>query len=144
MSEESCITITFGDVAENHVGMEKIGDESDKGFDLPDLRRMERYFNKWSCSTEIYNLKSLLKEEEADDAYILIVRNSFQGLFSGENPEDEAFEILKGLPWDRKAKMYGRVVDKKARYNLCFAEKKSNQTMRMVKELYCLFLMFHF
>jgi hypothetical protein len=32
------------------------------------------------------------------------------------------FEEQKALDWDKKAFMYGRVVDKHARHNLCFAE----------------------
>jgi hypothetical protein len=42
----STITLTFGDQAENNVGMEKIGDLSDEGFSLRDLRRAKRYFEE--------------------------------------------------------------------------------------------------
>jgi hypothetical protein len=31
------ITITLGEVAENHVGMQKIGTKSEKGFDIDKL-----------------------------------------------------------------------------------------------------------
>src|SRR5574338_61279 len=33
--------------------------------------------------------------------------------------EEEFFDELEHLDWDTKAKMYGRVVNKHARYNLC-------------------------
>ena len=37
MSFTKTFTITFGDVAENHKGMQKIGTLSDVGFNLNDL-----------------------------------------------------------------------------------------------------------
>ena len=41
----SCITITFGDCSENHVGMEKIGDISDIGYTSKDLDNISNYFS---------------------------------------------------------------------------------------------------
>ena len=38
----SAVTLTFGDCAENHVGMEQIGALSDSGFTLENLKNVKR------------------------------------------------------------------------------------------------------
>ena len=42
----SCITITFGDCAENHKGMQIIGKESSIGYNLNDLNEIKEKFEK--------------------------------------------------------------------------------------------------
>lgn len=46
--EDFVITLTFGDVAENHVGMEQIGNMVDinQGFNLDDLKQIKKTFTK--------------------------------------------------------------------------------------------------
>ena len=46
--EDFVITLTFGDVAENHVGMEQIGNILDinQGFNLDDLKQIKKTFTK--------------------------------------------------------------------------------------------------
>lgn len=38
------ITITFGDAAENHQGMEQLGQKYEKGFSLENLEHASKYF----------------------------------------------------------------------------------------------------
>ena len=100
------ITITFGDRAENHVGMQIIGTPlKDNSF----LNKLDDFYNYYS-ETDECELYDLPCEDET--AQLLIVRNYTADIF------DE----LSKLDWDTKAKMYGRVCNKKARYNLCFAD----------------------
>ena len=40
----TCITITFGDCSENHVGMEQIGIISDNGYNSTDLDTISSSF----------------------------------------------------------------------------------------------------
>ena len=40
----STFSLTFGDVAENHKGMQKIDTLSDVGFDLKDINKMKEWF----------------------------------------------------------------------------------------------------
>ena len=40
----SCITITFGDQAENHKGMQIIGNVADNGFSISDLELAKQKF----------------------------------------------------------------------------------------------------
>jgi len=72
--ENSTITLTFGDVGENHKGMQKIGNmvEKGEGFDLTDLKQIKKRFKKLNCECE------LPEDEEADDAYVLVIRNFIQ------------------------------------------------------------------
>lgn len=112
---EETITITFCDVAENHVGMEKIGELQNKGFSQQDLELIWDGFDIRGFDCEIINLDP---NGEYEPAFVLVVRNAMKDIVV----EDKLYKELQKLNWDTKAKMYGRVVDKKDRYNLCFAD----------------------
>ena len=121
----SAITITFCDSAENHVGMEQIGDKSVSGFTLDDLRRVKDHFDIPSegddIRCELYDLNVALPDElnhNVENAYILIIR---QGVKAFVDPKTLEKELLS-LSWDTKAYMRGRVVNKLKRHNLCFAD----------------------
>lgn len=117
--EKSTITITFGDVAENHVGMQKIGDLAECGFAYEDLLKAKNLFEKEGKVCELISLHEYVdvkEENEKSEAYILIVRKAIENA-------DDVFNEQSTLDVDKKAFMYGRVVNKHARYNLCFGEK---------------------
>lgn len=121
--EESTITITFGDCAENHVGMQKLGEIGKEGFSLEDLDTFAKFFESKATqenkiSTEVINLGIEADDEiEQDPAHILVIRN---GVSVFCNPE-ELNKALLELEWDKKALMRGKVVNKHARHNLCFS-----------------------
>jgi alkylated DNA repair dioxygenase AlkB len=118
--ETQTITITFGDVAENHVRMQQIGQLAEEGFDLDDLMKAKNWFEEHEVKTRLIHLNKLLDAEtEADDAYILIIRKGLNELCD----PDDFFDEQINLRWDKKALMYGRVVNKSARYNLCYAKE---------------------
>lgn len=118
------MTLTFGDFAENHKGMEKIGHSVHQGLSLEDLMEARDYFREKGFNTNLLDLNRLLEEEvleeelEPTSAYLLIVRN---GVGAIVNP-DELYAEQNVLEKDTKAFMYGRVVNKKARHNLCFSD----------------------
>jgi alkylated DNA repair dioxygenase AlkB len=120
------ITITFGDVAENHVGMQQIGTKSQKGFDLADLKYIERMLKeRGATSTKVYDLKELSGaintiSKDTDDAYVLVIKNGAKYL--GHRDVNGLYKEQLGLDWDTKAKMRGTVKNKRARYNLCYAD----------------------
>lgn len=126
----STITITFGDQGENHVGMEKIGKMADEGISLKDLLKFKAFFDKHSKSdlgkTELLHLNKLLPSgiPKQEDAYVLIVRGGLDLLLSlkSKYTSDDVFNELNSLETDKQALMRGKVVNKKARYNLCFAD----------------------
>jgi hypothetical protein len=138
---KSVVTITLGDMAENHVGMEQIGQMvgPGQGFNLADLKTAKQNFEALGLQCILYDLSTLGngEEEEEDDhefppAYVLVVSQAIQKLLATHSPNqnpfynyDGMFEELVGLPVDKKAFMYGRVVNKHARWNLCFSNQSS-------------------
>lgn len=55
---------------------------------------------------------------------MLVVRAGVDCLLAARKSDKQAlFEELVKLDWDSKAFMYGRVVNKYARHNLCFADE---------------------
>lgn len=119
-------TLTFGDCAENHTGMQKIGNISNQGFTVKDLMKWKNIFIEKGAKVQIYNLNRKLEKAGAfsdENAKILIVRNGLDILFNN-GFADKLFNEQDSLEKDTKAFMYGRVVNKRARYNLCFDEEE--------------------
>lgn len=117
----STITITICDQAENHVGMQKLGEFANKGFDLNDLMKIRTWFENKNTECELLDLNYPIEDDNIypdDEAYILIVRNAVSVILEDDN---DLMTELTNLNWDKKAFMYGRVVNKNARHNLCFA-----------------------
>ena len=123
-SSSPTYTLTFGDQAENHVGMEKLGEALDRGLTLQDLTRLRVALDGFP--TELYDLSELLDDEkvrgETEPAHVLVIRQGLAGLLTRPEEVDAFFEEQHALPKDEKAKMYGRVVNKHARHNLCFSD----------------------
>jgi len=107
------ITITFGDVAENHKGMQTLGAIAPSGFDHADLVLAAEWFTSHKIETTIH---SLTCPREASPAYVLIAHGGVGAWCKADSLLEEA----RSLEWDHKALMYGRVVEKRARHNLCF------------------------
>ena len=64
-----------------------------------------------------YSREQLVRFAIAPADRIRVIRNGIDAL--GVSP-DMLFEEQRALTYDRQALMYGRVVNKKARWNLCF------------------------
>lgn len=125
----SVITLTFGDMAENHVGMEQLGKmvKEGEGFNLSDLKKIKKKFESIGAKTELYNIAELseIKDNE-NNAYLLVIRNGANVMLKDlelKYDKNDWFEEQSSLNVDKKAFMYGRVVNKNARWNLCFDEK---------------------
>ena len=126
-------TITFGDQAENHVGMQKIGTLSSEGFTLDDLLHAQEWFRQRGVHCDLISLHEdlLPAGTPVDEAYVLVARNGVTAFGSdeheggeerGEAFKSEVFREQVRLHPDKQAFMYGRVVNKHARYNLCFGD----------------------
>ncbi len=109
-------TLTFCEVAENHKGMQMIGEMAKEGYSLKQLKRFAKSFT----TRTLYDLSL-----DENKAYLLVAKGGVDQLFKNE-PElcssEALLEEQKALEKDAKALMYGRVVNKKARQNLCFAD----------------------
>lgn len=121
-------TLTFGDRAENHRSMEIIGNEIEDGLSIFDLKRAEIHFVKLGATCKLINLKNNIKNsveksvyDSIDNAYILVIENGANYLLNPKTVDYLYIEQHK-LKKDTKAFMYGRVVNKKARHNLCFSD----------------------
>jgi alkylated DNA repair dioxygenase AlkB len=112
-------TITFGDQAENHKGMQIIGNLANvgDGFNNDDMKQIMINWSDIGAECELLNLAELSGLSGLPDASVLIIRNGLEML---EIPPDDMFEEQLSLDYDKLAYMYGRVVNKKARWNICF------------------------
>ena len=108
MNANDTITLTFCEIAENHNGMQKIGKETENGFTYNQLHQIEQKLIGKNIKTEMVEL--------GDNACVLILRKPYFV------DADNLYTEQKGLKWDVKAYMRGRVVFKRARYNLCYSD----------------------
>ena len=106
-------TLTFCESGENHVGMQIIGEKSNTGFTCEELYGI---YQNYPSFCEYYNLNNLPEQEPAG---LLVIRGGLN--FLGINPDD-LFNEQKMLQVDKHALMKGRVVNKHARWNLCFSD----------------------
>ena len=132
LSRGECFTITFSEVIENHVGMQQLGTKALTGFSTAELQGAVNYFSSVEYASkdnssvprtniEIYNLNDYLPEGTkcAEIASVVIIRNAIKGS-ELEGLTNEMNSIRDQV--DKQAFMKGRVVNKLARWNLCFAD----------------------
>eukprot|EP00730_Choanoeca_flexa_P011516 TRINITY_DN26976_c0_g1_i1.p1 TRINITY_DN26976_c0_g1~~TRINITY_DN26976_c0_g1_i1.p1 ORF type:complete len:257 (+),score=62.24 TRINITY_DN26976_c0_g1_i1:62-832(+) len=119
MASPPFITITFGNQAENHKGMEVLGFEMEHGLSNKTLKSLQAELLSNGHQAELIEIEHPLGADH-DGASVLVIRNGVESLFT-QDPV-AMFEEVKAVDWDAKAYMYGRVVTKRARWNLCFGD----------------------
>jgi hypothetical protein len=118
-----CYTITYGDVAENHAKMQKIGTLHENGYSIEKLLEIEEKLKSIGLITEMINLNEDI-DESFEEARVLVIRGAVQHIFSElELDTKDLMEENDNLTMDKHALMRGRVVNKHARWNLCFADE---------------------
>jgi len=125
----STITLTFSSQVENHANNQQIGklENIGEGFNLEELEKCKSMLED-KYKIELINLNKALNtcglENETEQAYLLVIRNGVDYLLNinSEETKDNLLEEQQKLDKDKKAFMYGRVVNKIARHNLCFAD----------------------
>lgn len=127
MEYSEAITITFGDQAENNVGMQKIGNVAQSGYTLEQMSMMADLLRPLGAICTIYHLSDNISPTfNAEPAYLLIIERGVNYMLPSYNGDLSTAAKLYNeqwvLPRDTKALMYGKVVNKHARYNLCFAD----------------------
>lgn len=125
------ITITLSECAENHVGMQQVGQRLAEGSGLSfnDLFLVEQNAIELGYETEWhalgFNLPVDMRADEYD-AYFLVIRNGLQMLM-GEKYQQLIDEIKSVGPLcDKKMYNKGKVVNKNARFNTTFAEERQD------------------
>src|SRR5690606_21831173 len=101
-------------------GMEKLGKLAESGYTLADLTRIDTHFKTLGCQTKLYNLHSLTPQAAPEEAWVLVISKGLDHLLPQGRTVLDLWNEQIGLNWDRQALMWGRVVNKKARYNLCW------------------------
>eukprot|EP00048_Salpingoeca_helianthica_P019653 m.245321 g.245321 ORF g.245321 m.245321 type:complete len:361 (-) comp36312_c0_seq1:23-1105(-) len=123
---KAVITITYGDCAENHVGMQKLGEAASEGLSCAELVLAKQEFEeRLGCTCELIDLVAAGQAEglepAPEPASVLIVRGGVAALLGGAAGREDMLHEQLRLNWDTKAFMKGRVVNKHARHNLCYA-----------------------
>lgn len=114
-------TITYGDVAENHARMQKIGTLHKNGYSIEMLEKIQEKLNGYGLTTELVDINAST-DPSFEKAKVLVIRRGVQFILE----EETTSEIMKEndvLAMDKHAFMRGRVVNKLARWNLCFADE---------------------
>jgi hypothetical protein len=120
MAASVVFTITAGNAGENHAGMEMIGTKwaAGMGHTVADLEAFQDTFTKTGATTELVYLSKGLPD--LPPAAVLVIKKGVDVLL-GAGAKEALFAEQAALKKDEKAFMRGRVVNKKARHNLCFA-----------------------
>ena len=124
-------TITFGEVVENHAGMQQLGTRAPHGFSYDEVITAGSVAQSAGYQVEYYDLATALTEEQkallpaADvkSACVIVVRQGARLFFDEKDYPKfvKEVEATKDMV-DKKAIMRGRVVNKHARWNLCYAD----------------------
>ena len=125
-------TITWSGRIENQKGMEMIGEEEKSGHTYEQLVMcMQKFEAKKQGCCELLDINELgginemkIKDEDKPEkAYLLIIRNGVDIMLDEAFMNtDDVWNELESFEWDTKAWMKGRVVNKKARANVCIAD----------------------
>ena len=118
---EKTYTITFGDVAENHARMQKIGTLAENGYSVEKLNSIKNKLETEGFMCEMVDLGALYQGEEKWEASVLVIRKGVQKILNMKSTK-VVMQEHDSLTMDKKALMRGRVVNKHARWNLCFSD----------------------
>lgn len=118
---EELYTITWGDAAENHVRMEQRGQivEAGMGFTVAEL---EAVAARLGDAAELIRLDSLQGQEPAA---VLRIRDGINVICGDNGAYDNMLAEQDGVSdkYDKKALMYGKVLNKHARWNIVFDDE---------------------
>jgi hypothetical protein len=128
------VSITLSECVENHHSMKTHGTIADvgQGLHLCDLEEIKQNLEEVGVVSHIMQLECYEDMETIDvsieppeDAYVLIIPNAVNMLLqldSSEFTQQDMYEEQCNLKHDKQAFMKGKVVNKHARWNLCFGE----------------------
>ena len=114
-------TITFGDVAENHAKMQKIGTLHENGYSVAQIEQIQAKLTGYGLNTEMIDL-NVGFDATFSEAKVLVIRRGAQFML-GEETTVGLMAENDAQTMDKKALMKGKVVNKVARWNLCFADE---------------------
>ena len=118
-------TVTFGDRAENVVGMQMIGTAAANGIAVPCLRRIAHSLRDRDIACKIVPLQPLLQtviERDIPEAAVLVVPGGVNALLDDTYAEAALVQELQSMPKDTTTLSYGKVRNKRARHNNTMAD----------------------
>ena len=127
MQPKACVTITFGDVAENHTGNQMIGEKCDSGFTQEDIITIYHHLIANGFQAEYHQVpKPPHAPPEVEEVLVIVIRQGVHKIFSSDHIHPGTTDGIKNemmsLEWDKK--FYNarvkKVQNKKARHVLCF------------------------
>ena len=122
---KQAICLTFGEQSENHAGMKINGNGlAESGFSIKEMETIKASLDKKGIECELHRLDKYLNgDENVEEAAVLLIRNGTSNLI-GCSSEEMMNEQLS-FNWDKQYwdTRRSRVLNKHARYNVCFGEK---------------------
>jgi len=124
-------TVTWSDAVENHAGMQMLGKMAPKGFSVEQVQGCVDVMTAKGCACEVIDLEQALPQHlrtSGSRATLGIIRKGTTAMSSSNNNNDSSAALHEEIKSSRKivdkqAFMRGRVVNKRARYNLCYGEQ---------------------
>ena len=123
---EDVVSITFGKIAEHHVGMKQIKSKNKNNikYTLDDFKRIKKKYEDIGCKVEIICLNDSINVR-ATKAYVMVVRNAVNNIIQNSNILIKYHkELTENVIWDtqyydirRKRKL-----NKLKRANMCVDE----------------------
>jgi alkylated DNA repair dioxygenase AlkB len=108
--------------------MQKIGAKADSGFTADDLKRASSYLDSLCVPNTLVDLledyDDILPKDARGPASVLVVHGGVSEMLGDWASLEDFGAEQHALPADKKALMRGKVVNKVARWNLCFDDTK--------------------
>ena len=114
-------TVTFGDRAENGVGMEMIGQAAARGLTVAELENLAGQLENDGADPHMVYLSPLANSTDVPSAAVLVLKNGVEYMFEsmGEHHmnAEGAYKELTSMPKDSLMFQYGKVMKKHCRHN---------------------------
>ena len=107
-------TVTFGDRAENHAGMQMIGHAAAQGVSVEKLRSIKRHLDVRGIPCELIDLGQLV-QHAVPEAAVLVIPGGVNALLG--MAEAKVLAELRTMPKDSQMFSRGKVMNKKCRHN---------------------------
>ena len=125
---EQTLTITLGDLAENHIKMQKIGKKGKRGYRIEEVEKFKEEFEALGAKCYMANLNLGLVgtkyEGKGEPARVLLVKKGIYAIL-GKVGSDLLAELDRDEWMDDKiwSDKHGGVVNKNARFNNCYGKE---------------------
>lgn len=115
---KDAFTVTFGDRAENHAGMQMIGRAASKGVSTEQLRAIKARLDALAIPCAMVDLSQLVKDgSKVPEACVLVIPGGVAALLKDPAASDEMLAELRSMPKDTKMYDRGKVKTRHSCHN---------------------------